>query len=68
MTWARPALDPELGPLPADMPLVAALELPVWAGGFHGFDALFRHASLPVEARRTRTGWLERILNTGGTR
>jgi acetyl esterase/lipase len=38
-------------------------ELHVWAGGFHGFDALFPHAQLSVAARRTRTAWLGRILN-----
>ena len=37
-------------------------ELHVWAGGVHGFDALFPDAALSVEARRTRTGWLVRAL------
>jgi acetyl esterase/lipase len=37
-------------------------ELHVWAGGFHGFDALFPHARLSAAARRTRTEWLVRIL------
>ncbi len=32
----------------------------VWAGGFHGFDALFPKAALSVTARRVRTGWLAR--------
>ncbi|MEV0564858.1 alpha/beta hydrolase [Dactylosporangium sp. NPDC050588] len=37
-------------------------ELHVWAGGWHGFDALYPHARLSVAARRTRTEWLSRIL------
>jgi acetyl esterase/lipase len=37
-------------------------ELHVWAGGCHGFDALYPHARLSVAARRTRTEWLSRIL------
>lgn len=37
-------------------------ELHVWAGGFHGFDALFPQAALSVAARRARTGWLARLL------
>lgn len=37
-------------------------ELHVWAGGCHGFDALFPHARLSAVARRTRTEWLARIL------
>ena len=37
-------------------------ELHVWAGGFHGFDALFPKARLSVEARRTREEWLARVL------
>ncbi|MGP4100670.1 alpha/beta hydrolase [Nonomuraea sp. KM90] len=41
-------------------------ELHVWAGGFHGFDALFPHAGLSAAARRTRTQWLTRTL--GGPR
>jgi acetyl esterase/lipase len=41
-------------------------ELHVWAGGFHGFDALFPHARLSVAARRTRTEWLARVLNPAG--
>ncbi|HYQ67561.1 alpha/beta hydrolase [Actinophytocola sp.] len=39
-------------------------ELHVWAGGFHGFDALYPQAQLSTEARRTRTDWLTRILST----
>ena len=37
-------------------------ELHVWAGGFHGFDALFPHAPVSVAARRARTEWLARVL------
>jgi acetyl esterase/lipase len=37
-------------------------ELHVWAGGFHGFDALFPKAPLSVAARRTRTEWLTRVV------
>ncbi|MEU3188287.1 alpha/beta hydrolase [Streptomyces sp. NPDC006923] len=37
-------------------------ELHVWAGGFHGFDALFPQARLSAEARRTRNDWLARVL------
>ena len=39
-------------------------ELHVWSGGFHGFDALFPHAPISAAARRTRTGWLARLLDT----
>ncbi|GAA4585604.1 alpha/beta hydrolase [Planotetraspora phitsanulokensis] len=38
-------------------------ELHVWAGGFHGFDALFPDAHLSTAARRTRTEWLARTVN-----
>ncbi|MFD9003066.1 alpha/beta hydrolase [Streptomyces sp. NPDC059582] len=38
-------------------------ELHVWAGGFHGFDALYPQAQLSATARRTRTDWLARILS-----
>ena len=38
-------------------------ELHVSAGGFHGFDALFPQARVSSTARRTRTDWLERVLN-----
>jgi acetyl esterase/lipase len=38
-------------------------ELHVWAGGCHGFDALFPKARLSVEARRARTNWLARVLS-----
>jgi acetyl esterase/lipase len=37
-------------------------ELHVWAGGFHGFDALFPQAQISATARHTRTGWLARLL------
>lgn len=38
-------------------------ELHLWAGGCHGFDALFPDATLSRTARQTRTGWLERVLD-----
>ncbi|MER6273601.1 alpha/beta hydrolase [Streptomyces sp900105755] len=37
-------------------------ELHIWAGGFHGFDALYPQAPISVTARRTRTDWLARVL------
>lgn len=37
-------------------------ELHVWAGGFHGFDALYPQADISTTARRTRTAWLTRLL------
>ncbi len=37
-------------------------ELHVWAGGFHGFDALFPAAVLSAAARCTRAEWLARVL------
>lgn len=37
-------------------------ELHVWAGGFHGFDALYPQAGISATARRTRTDRLGRIL------
>jgi acetyl esterase/lipase len=37
-------------------------ELHVWAGGFHGFDALYPHAHVSTAARRARTDWLTRVL------
>ncbi|MBO9577968.1 MAG: alpha/beta hydrolase [Microbacteriaceae bacterium] len=37
-------------------------ELHVWAGGFHGFDALVPGAALSVSARRARIDWLRRTL------
>lgn len=37
-------------------------ELHVWAGGFHGFDALVPAARVSMTARRTRTDWLARVL------
>ncbi|WP_433788740.1 alpha/beta hydrolase [Actinoplanes sp. CA-252034] len=38
-------------------------ELHVWAGGFHGFDALFPTAPISATARRARTDWLTRLLS-----
>jgi len=38
-------------------------ELHVWAGGFHGFDAMFPDANLSAAARAARTDWLGRVLN-----
>ncbi|XVQ87192.1 alpha/beta hydrolase [Microbispora siamensis] len=38
-------------------------ELHVWAGGFHGFDALYPQARISATARRTRTDWLARVLS-----
>ncbi|MHC3474971.1 alpha/beta hydrolase [Streptomyces sp. 7R007] len=37
-------------------------ELHVWAGGFHGFDALYPQAQISTTARRTRIDWLTRLL------
>ncbi|MCX5317118.1 alpha/beta hydrolase [Streptomyces sp. NBC_00154] len=37
-------------------------ELHVWAGGFHGFDALYPQARISAAARQTRTTWLARLL------
>jgi acetyl esterase/lipase len=37
-------------------------ELHLWAGGFHGFDALYPQARISVQARRTRSDWLARAL------
>ncbi|MFF1895507.1 alpha/beta hydrolase [Streptomyces sp. NPDC058206] len=37
-------------------------ELHVWAGGFHGFDALYPQARISAAARQTRTAWLARLL------
>ncbi|MDX3854955.1 alpha/beta hydrolase [Streptomyces sp. AK02-01A] len=37
-------------------------ELHVWAGGFHGFDALYPQARISAGARRTRDDWLRRVL------
>ncbi|GGS90126.1 alpha/beta hydrolase [Nonomuraea spiralis] len=39
-------------------------ELHIWAGGCHGFDALFPGARISVAARRTRNDWLARVLRT----
>ncbi|MEU0034357.1 MULTISPECIES: alpha/beta hydrolase [unclassified Streptomyces] len=38
-------------------------ELHIWAGGFHGFDALYPRARLSAGARRTRNDWLARVLS-----
>lgn len=38
-------------------------ELHTWAGGFHGFDAIFPDAALSRRARRMRTEWLARKLS-----
>lgn len=38
-------------------------ELHVWAGGFHGFDALYPQANISATARRTRTDWLARLVS-----
>jgi len=37
-------------------------ELHVWAGGFHGFDALYPRVPISAAARRTRNDWLGRVL------
>lgn len=37
-------------------------ELHVWAGGFHGFDAMFPTARLSQAARQARNAWLGRVL------
>lgn len=42
-------------------------ELHVWAGGFHGFDALYPQADISATARRTRTDWLTRLLISNGS-
>jgi acetyl esterase/lipase len=39
-------------------------ELHVWAGGFHGFDALYPLVPVSAAARRTRNDWLTRLLST----
>ncbi|AWS43970.1 alpha/beta hydrolase [Streptosporangium sp. 'caverna'] len=38
-------------------------ELHIWAGGFHGFDALYPQARVSAAARRTRSDWLTRVLS-----
>ncbi|GGI95214.1 hypothetical protein GCM10010121_002050 [Streptomyces brasiliensis] len=38
-------------------------ELHAWAGGFHGFDALFPQARVSAAARRAGTDWLGRVLS-----
>ncbi|MFG1802485.1 alpha/beta hydrolase [Micromonospora carbonacea] len=42
-------------------------ELHVWAGGFHGFDALYPQARISAQARRARTDWLARLLTPAGS-
>jgi acetyl esterase/lipase len=37
-------------------------ELHVWAGGFHGFNALAPGTDLAVAANRARDDWLARLL------
>ena len=37
-------------------------ELHVWAGGFHGFDAMFPDAGISMDARAARSAWLNRVL------
>lgn len=37
-------------------------ELHVWAGGFHGFDALMPAAALSQAAVATRSAWVDRLL------
>jgi acetyl esterase/lipase len=37
-------------------------DLHIWAGGFHGFDALYPHTRVSAAARRTRNNWLTRVL------
>ncbi|MFD3441806.1 alpha/beta hydrolase [Streptomyces sp. NPDC058685] len=39
-------------------------ELHVWAGGFHGFDALYPQVRVSAAARRTRSDWLARVLSS----
>jgi acetyl esterase/lipase len=38
-------------------------ELHIWAGGFHGFDALYPQARVSAAALRTRDDWLGRVLS-----
>ncbi|MEU8184777.1 alpha/beta hydrolase fold domain-containing protein [Micromonospora sp. NPDC049047] len=38
-------------------------ELHLWAGGFHGFSALFPEVRVSAAARRTQTDWLARVLD-----
>lgn len=38
-------------------------ELHVWAGGFHGFDAMFPDAHVSAAARAARSDWLGRTLS-----
>ncbi|MBQ1039843.1 alpha/beta hydrolase [Micromonospora sp. C81] len=38
-------------------------ELHLWAGGFHGFSALFPEVRVSAAARRAQTDWLARVLD-----
>ncbi|MFF5052135.1 alpha/beta hydrolase [Micromonospora sp. NPDC000663] len=38
-------------------------ELHLWAGGFHGFSALFPQVRVSDAARRAQAGWLARVLD-----
>ncbi|MFG2082057.1 alpha/beta hydrolase [Micromonospora tulbaghiae] len=38
-------------------------ELHMWAGGFHGFAALFPHVRVSAAARRAQADWLGRVLD-----
>jgi acetyl esterase/lipase len=38
-------------------------ELHIWNGGFHGFDMFCPTSALAVDALRTRSSWLRRILS-----
>lgn len=40
-------------------------ELHLWAGGFHGFAALFPHVPVAAAARRAQADWLARVLDLG---
>ena len=39
-------------------------ELHIWAGGCHGFDAMFPDAAISTAARAARSAWLSRVLNS----
>jgi hypothetical protein len=60
---AGPAARAELGTGSRHVVAGGQAELHVWAGGFHGFDALYPEVPLSAAARRTRTGWLARTLD-----
>lgn len=42
-------------------------ELHVWAGGFHGFDAIAPQARISQEAKAARLRWLQRLLGPDRT-